>query len=285
MGILTIPIGMRASFLIMFSTMVWIPAQLLSDSPIDSIKNSIGLVMIKCPPGQIQVGSPEDEFGRDDDEAQMLFHIPSILWVADSEVTQEMYRQIVRHPDLTSMMREMSGGKIPKQMVGEQLPMVFISYFDACRFCVLLTQFEREQEAIGVDQEYRLLSEPEWEYIARAKDRRGHGDAGGDVTQFAVFSENAEGTLAIRSKKPNLWNIYDCQGNVFEWCRTIYQGPIRAPKMMSAAEVGSVQMVVKGGSWASRRESIRIAERVASPPYRASKQVGFRVVLAYRSEK
>ena len=111
-------------------------------------------------------------------------------------------------------------------------PVEGISWLDAARFC------NRLSELMGLDERYafagdgqdattvtssngfRLPSEAEWEFAARAGT---DGPRYGPVEDIAWYRDNSEGsTQPIGLKRPNNWGMHDMWGNVWEWCEDIY---------------------------------------------------------------
>ncbi len=115
---------------------------------------------------------------------------------------------------------------------------------------------------------YRLPTEAEWEYAARAG-TQGEFEFGqaDKIKQFSWYGENAgEQTHPVGQKKPNRWGIYDLYGNVSEWCEDVYTADYY--KNSPAADPTGppspgkdVQRVMRGGSWKSSADMCRVAFR------------------------
>jgi formylglycine-generating enzyme required for sulfatase activity len=114
---------------------------------------------------------------------------------------------------------------------------------------------------------YRLLSEAEWEYVARAGTTT-HFSFGNDdavLGDYGWFSANAEdGPHVVGSRSPNPWGVYDIHGNVAEWVEDCfhdtYQG---APSDQTPWLTGSncSRRVIRGGSWRYAAKILRSASR------------------------
>ena len=151
------------------------------------------------------------------------------------EVTQKQWREVM--------------GSDPSYYEGDDLPVEQVSWNDVQEFITKLN--EREGSV-----KYRLPSEAEWEYAARAgtTTRYSFGDDESDLADCAWYYKNSDGkTHPVGQKKPNPWELYDMHGNVWEWVQDewhdTYEG---APADGSAweSENGAVR-VARGGSWRS----------------------------------
>jgi formylglycine-generating enzyme required for sulfatase activity len=115
---------------------------------------------------------------------------------------------------------------------------------------------------------YRLPTEAEWEYAARAGST-GKYDFGqvSKLKQYAWFEDNAQAkTYPVGVKKPNKWGLHDMYGNVSEWCQDVYSpdyykesGPTD-PKG-PAESASNMKRVMRGGSWKSSAAMCRVTFR------------------------
>jgi len=173
-----------------------------------------------------------------------------------------------------------------------QLPATHLSWPEAVDFCNRLSRLhglapcyrrgrwwrlERVRDADG----YRLPSEAEWEYVARAgyTHRFGHGDDPAGLAAIAWYADNADNRLhPVASRAANAWGLYDLQGLVWEWCEDWWQpydpGPVTDP----LATMPSDARVVRGGAYTSTARDLRVAARNGYPPATTSRRVGFRLV-------
>lgn len=153
-------------------------------------------------------------------------------------------------------------------------PQVGVSWYEAIAFCRWLS------EQLG--QKVSLPSEPQWERAARGTDGRtfpwgeefGVTDCNmrwagiGHPSPVGIFPQNASPCGAS-----------DMAGNVWEWCRTVWQSSLSADAKELRNDIrGSDRRVLRGGSWANQRRFVRCAYRHRNHPDHRGPNVGFRVV-------
>jgi formylglycine-generating enzyme required for sulfatase activity len=115
---------------------------------------------------------------------------------------------------------------------------------------------------------YRLPTEAEWEYAARAGARGVYGDFGESrLAEHAVFESNGgERTAKVGSKQPNAWGIHDMYGNVAEWCHDVYEAnyydnsPSDNPRGPETDQEDALR-VMRGGSWKATASMCRATFR------------------------
>jgi formylglycine-generating enzyme required for sulfatase activity len=154
-----------------------------------------------------------------------------------------------------------------------------VSWNDAQEFIRRLNQKE------GHDR-YRLPTEAEWEYAARAGTTTAYsfGDDDKDLARFAWYGEDfASGSShPVGQKKPNPWGLYDVHGNVWEWVQDRYGERIysASPSVDPPGPQTGSGHVVRGGSWHQTATSWRSAfRREYDADYRGI-SIGFRLVLS-----
>jgi formylglycine-generating enzyme required for sulfatase activity len=128
---------------------------------------------------------------------------------------------------------------------------------------------------------YRLPTEAEWEYAARAGTTTAYsfGDDTRQLGEYAWYSENAGNTThSVGQKKPNPWGLYDMHGNVWEWVQDWY-GPYTAAAAVDPAGPSSgSNRVIRGGCWYFVAGYCRSAYRfLFAPGYRLD-YLGFRLL-------
>lgn len=156
-------------------------------------------------------------------------------------------------------------------------PVIGVSWLDAQAYVKWL--------AGTTGKPYRLPSEAEWEYVARAGTRTQYS-FGKDATmvgEHAWFLENSGGkTHPVRKKKSNPWGLYDMHGNVMEWCEDIWFGsyddaPDDGSARTDVADTRSApsNRVLRGGGWDSGPRGLRSG-------YRLPEKADFRLDSGFR---
>jgi formylglycine-generating enzyme required for sulfatase activity len=167
-------------------------------------------------------------------------------------------------------------------------PVVCVNWKDACAYVAWLS------EATG--HAYRLLSEAEWEYAARAGTTTPFWWGSSIISAQANYNGNdvydgggAEGeyrqcTVAVGSFEPNPWGLYNVHGNILEWCEDIWHENYNgAPADGSAWVEAWVEggdgdrRVVRGGSWDYDPQYLRSATRIRHTTESRNNNLGFRV--------
>ena len=126
---------------------------------------------------------------------------------------------------------------------------------------------------------YRLPTEAEWEYAARAgtTTRWSFGDDESQLGKYAWYGGN-QYAQPVGTKLPNPWGLYDMHGNVYEWCKDWYgtypTGAVVDPQGPSA---GSYR-VLRGGTFYSYAQSVRSAYRRYNVPGYRYYIIGFRLL-------
>ena len=221
--------------------------------------NSLGMEFVWIPAGNFLMGSPEDEEGRDDDERQHEVRISEGYWMKKHEVTQGEW--------------EAAMGTNPSTFTscGPRCPVESVSWDDTQEFIRRMNARES-----GSGYVYRLPTEAEWEYGARAGTT---GARYGALDAIAWYSANrGKTTHPVGQKRPNAWDLHDMLGNVWEWTGAWYgvypSGSVSDPE---GPESGS-NRVLRGGGWLNFAGTVRSANRYhLSPGYRGG-SIGFRLV-------
>jgi formylglycine-generating enzyme len=231
--------------------------------------------MVVIPGGSFKIGSPENELGRRADEGPQKTVKISPFWMSAHEITWDTYL-IFQNKELeketsqkvdaiarpTKPYVEMSFG----QGKNGGFPVCNITQYAARSYCKWLYQ------TTGIF--YRLPTEAEWEYAARAGTESTFyfGNDAAQLKEHAWFYENSDGAYKkVGLKKPNAWGLYDMYGNVAEWTSDEYSEAGFANKIEGAEDAIHAPKTlyphtIKGGHWDDDAEMLRSAARRPSTP-------------------
>ncbi len=228
--------------------------------------------MVVVPAGIFTMGSPSSEEGRSSDEGpQREVKIDQPLAVGKFEVTFEEWNACANGGGCTS-------NRIPAdQGWGEgRRPVINVSWTDAKAYVAWLSR--------KTGKPYRLLTEAEWEYSARAgsSTRFYFGDSEAQLSAYAWYSANSGSqTHPVGAKRPNAFGLYDMHGNVWEWVEDCwYANYSGAPSNGSARTIAcsdATSRVLRGGSWSYDPQLLRSAGRDRDSTGNRSARSGFRV--------
>ncbi len=128
---------------------------------------------------------------------------------------------------------------------------------------------------------YRLPTEAEWEFVAKAGRQNNYFVFSGSnsAEPVAWFYGNSGATLqAVKQKQPNQYGVYDLSGNAAEWVWNWYALYSQSVDMPFAGPDNGTDKVVRGGSFKSQPEELRVTRREYAKPYAKEDDIGFRVV-------
>jgi formylglycine-generating enzyme required for sulfatase activity len=228
-----------------------------------SIVNSIGMELIPVPAGTFIMGGVWGDEQADENELpQHPVRFDAGFHIGKFTVTQAQWRSVM--------------GKNPSQFTGDDRPVETVSHTDALLFISALNKKEGTRA-------YRLPTEAQWEYAARAGSKSAFcfGPEKSKLDRYAWYGKNSGGeTHPVGQLSPNAWGLYDMHGNVHEWCadwfdRKYYaQSPAADPQGPKKGLARSL----RGGDWGSADSwYCRCAIRSLSSPDRRSPRVGFRI--------
>jgi len=242
-----------------------------------ALRQSLPTNLVFIPPNTFTLGTPTNELHRSADEGpQTTVTISQGFWMGKYEVTQNEYLAVV--------------GSNPSGFPGDlSRPVESVSWLDATNYCARLTRQELAAGRIPPGSRYRLPTEAEWEYAARAgtATRFSYGDDpnGTSLTNYAWYAANSGfGTHPVGQKAPNPWGLYDMEGNVLEWCQDWY-GPYPGGSAIDppgpASNATGVK-VIRGGAWDAFESDCRSGRRLTEGVHPVIHDfiLGFRVVLA-----
>ena len=239
--------------------------------------------MVVVPAGSYMMGSPGSEEGRDDDEGPVhRVTIAEPFAVGVHEVTFAEWDACVRDGGCGGYRPDDEGWGRGRR------PVINVSWENAQRYVRWLSR--------ETGQEYRLLSESEWEYAARAGTATPFHYGRTISTSQANYDGNytygagSEGeyrarTVPVGSFGANGFGLHDVHGNVWEWVEDCWNGSYRgAPSDGSAWQRGNCdRRVVRGGSWYFKPWFLRSANRYWFESVFRNFNLGFRVARTLTS--
>ena len=237
----------------------------------EDLGEDVTLELVEIPGGEFTIGSPKEEEGRIPTEGpQRSVTLPS-FWIGKYEVTQEQWREVAKLSIVKSDFN--ADPSFPLYKHGKT-PVSGVSWDDAVEFCKRLSR--------KTGREYRLPTEVEWEYAARA----------GTNTPFAFGATVTPVVANCTQKRPttvgslgvaNAFGLFDVTGNVWEWClderRDDYNGLSADGSWTKEGDRQSRRL--RGGSWGlTELKLCRSALRYQDAPDARSLIYGFRVVTS-----
>ena len=242
---------------------------------------SLGYEMVAVAPGEFWMGAPSSESGRDADEEYHRVTLRRPFLLGRTEVTQTQWQEIV--------------GANPSHFRGATLPVEQVSWFDAVEFANLLSEREGLTPAYRISGSYvqwdrdadgyRLPTEAEWEYAARAGEDTLY--AGSDSPSSVAWYKDNSGsrTHEVALKTPNAWGLYDMSGNVWEWCWDWHPcqtgkacpSPYPGTSVDPIGESSGSERIYRGGSWKEPRSKVRNANRGFYKPSSTNSHRGLRL--------
>lgn len=246
----------------------------------DTIPNTkVTFDMVPVPAGTFTMGSPATEAGRNADEGPQHKVAVKAFYIGAREVTWNEYDEFAFSIDLQRKRKlGLTGPKDAGDAVSrptppyadeswgwgkETQPVIGITQYAATRYCEWLSA--------RTGKKYRLPTEAEWEYAARAGTTTAYsfGDDDAAAGDYAWLRSNSgEQPRVGGQKKPNAWGLFDVHGNAAEWTRDLYDPAFYA----SAATDNPLNdpakklypHVVRGGSWDDEPARLRSAARRSS---------------------
>ena len=219
---------------------------------------TIKIDMVAIPGGKAKIGAAKDEEGRGDydlDQEEVTvkpFYMSKTEitwaqftpWVFEGSLEVKLTKEVKKKEAVSGICRPSSPYGTISRGLGDSKkhPAFGMTRFCAEKYCEWLSQ--------KTGKKYRLPTEAEWEYAARAGSTEPYywGAESGEAEEYAWFEDNSDATTqVVAKKKPNKFGLYDMLGNVGEWVQ---------PKTADQEWA-----IIRGGHWESPVENIRCASR------------------------
>lgn len=227
----------------------------------EAISTKLGIAMRSIPGGAFTMGNDRGE------EDERPAHAVSItaFHMDTYEVTQKSYEALM--------------GTNPSKYKNPDQPVEQLGWYGAIKYCnmrslreELTPCYDLDTMACNFDADgYRLPTEAEWEWAARAGTTSEYAFDGGEnaLSAAAWYAANAgETPQPVGGKAPNPWGLHDIYGNVYEWCNDVYgesyyaESPSADPCNYGEGE----ERVLRGGGWDSGPEMCRSSARYSEAP-------------------
>ena len=250
----------------------------------------LGFEFVRFEADSFVMGSPESEPGRDTDETQVSVTLTHPFAIMTKEVTQRQWYEVMNN----NPSRFSKGQYCTNHMIIDngiemcpEHPVEKVSWGDVQEFIRKLNEMEGN---VGCGDErnyysmpsgcYRLPTEAEWEYVARAGTQTpysfGHSDG---LDKYGRYRRNSNkqthrvGTMAANKK-----GLHDVHGNVWEWTQDWYHEELTEGSDPLHTTPPTGYRVIRGGSWTDLAQHTRSANRYSINPDYWYHHVGFRLV-------
>ena len=246
------------------------------------------LDMILIPSGSFEMGSPENELERQENEgSQHKVHVPT-FFMGSTPVTQAQWRSVSQLPKVKIDLK-----LNPSDYKGYERPVEMVSWDDATEFCARLSKL--------TGRKYRLPTEAEWEYACRAgtttpfsfgetidsevANYQAEDEEIGETVYPGKYGQGRLGkyhgeTTPVKTFHANKWGLYDTHGNVCEWCQDEWHDSYVGARQdaNSWEDPQATFRVMRGGAWSYSPRGCRSASRFTSEDISRVNLIGFRVV-------
>lgn len=229
--------------------------------------------------GCFSIGSPTTERDRSSDEAPRQVCVKG-FWISKTEISNSQFRRFKATHN--------SGSFQGRSLNEDTQPAVNLSWDEAQAFAEWLTW------ETGAGRRFRLPTEAEWEFAARAATTTRYYWGNEVDPRYANFSDRNDPTGAsvgnlddgqsvtapVGTYRPNALGLQDMAGNVWEWTCSEYQPNYGGEEQRcSAKRLNEGQRVTRGGSWNNGPGELRSAKRLPRKPGDRDALTGFRVVM------
>jgi len=236
------------------------------------IQNRLGMHFYLIPPGEFNMGSTEWE----DSQPIHRVRITRPFYMGATPVTQAQWEAVMlENPSYHKDGKLFKFGFLKKKSRPD-CPVESVSWNDSQTFISRLN-------SSSPGHYYRLATEAEWEYAARAGSSGKYcfDEVYSIMNFFGWYKGNAYNeTHPVGQKEPNNWGLYDIHGNVWEWCKDGYyhgyyaNSPVENPQGQPTDSL----KVIRGGSWDTSAFNCSLATRRSRVPDYENPTCGLRII-------
>ena len=221
------------------------------------------MVFVSVPAGELKIGSSQNSIDSPKHKVKnsKTFEIATFE-IATTEVTQlQWFKYMGKNNSWfkTESHCPKSYRKIGKVSLCSDHPVENVTFNEVKEY------LKKYNEDMQDEFEYRLPTEVEWEFAARAGTSSiySFGDDPADLKNYAWFQDNAySGPQAVRKKKPNPFGLYDVHGNVSEWVGDNYK-EYTSDSVTDPTGATPEKVVIRGGSWYDKAHHLHSSSRIA----------------------
>jgi serine/threonine-protein kinase PpkA len=267
--------------------------------------------MVRIEAGCFDIGSPDGEEGRDVNERQHRVCIENAFRLGKTEVTVAQFSRFVEATGYATDAQKHKGSnegcnvydadddeewdyrdwaswRKPNKYQGnrDNHPVACVSWNDVMAYIAWLNDQTTEKG-------YRLPTESEWEYAARAESQDAYFWSNGIDDQACRYANGADKGIwgesnfpcddghkwvsPVATYRPNNWGLNDMLGNLWEWTFSDYQEDHGGAEKVCVGENSAARCVIRGGGWTTHPRRLRSATRSWQYPGSRSGDMGFRL--------
>ena len=251
-------------------------AEVVKTSRIKIPMQHTSIEMVRVPAGSFVMGGPDEDGDAElDDLPAHKVTLTRNYYMSTTLITQEIYFMVMNDN--------------PSKFTAPKRPVEQVSWFEAIQFCNALSRWlgfppyyriaADHVECIPKNKGFRLPTEAEWEYAARAGLNTKYA-GGNNLDELGCYEENREffGCVPVGQYKPNAWGLFDMSGNVMEWCWDGYDEYPEKEQTDPQGEADELYKIARGGAWNRDHKDARLKKRKWMQKSVQTDYLGFRIV-------
>ncbi|HKX31923.1 MAG TPA: SUMF1/EgtB/PvdO family nonheme iron enzyme [Blastocatellia bacterium] len=245
----------------------------------DDLPDGIQLKMVRIDGGKFKMGSPDKEAGHErNEEPRHEVTVPE-FFLGRYEITRRQWRQVAGWQKI-----ELDLNPDPSDFKdSDDQPVAKVTWEEAVEFCKRLSK--------KTSKDYRLPSEAEWEYAARAGTVTPYAFGQmitSNLVNFHASDDSRNRPVAVGSLKvPNAFGLFDLHGNVWEWCEDHWHRDYNGAPADGSPWIDSQNQslrVIRGESFVNGPQRCRSARRYMMDAQATAPDIGLRIALSVRKK-